>query len=286
MALSDINMIQPGWEVYGAEGYRMGTVDLVTAQYLVVTTGTLVLRDLFVPHDAVADAADGRVRLRYGKYEVESQGWDKAPGAANVETEVTESDDLVSVSQSVGSVADVGFAQVAPEIGDDPTRMDIPAVPAPRGEVVDVQHVPLHEEQLGVRTRVEETGELSIRRDVIEEEQVVDVPVRREELRIERRPVQLRATQGAGIIQEGNIIRIPVRAERLVITKETWVVEEVRVERIQTEEIQQVRETVRREQVSVDQSPVAGAPDATATAPVTGTQTVIGDPAADPYRRS
>ena len=52
--------------------------------------------------------------------------------------------------------------------------------------------IDLVEEQLRTRTRPVQTGEVTIRKEVVTETRTIDVPVRREELVIERHPVERR----------------------------------------------------------------------------------------------
>jgi stress response protein YsnF len=52
----------------------------------------------------------------------------------------------------------------------------------------DAQQLKLREEQLRVRKQPVETGEARLRKDVVSEQQSMDVPVTHEEVYIERRP--------------------------------------------------------------------------------------------------
>jgi uncharacterized protein (TIGR02271 family) len=95
-------------------------------------------------------------------------------------------------------------------------------------------------------------GEVRIRKEVITETQTVQVPVTREELVIERRPVD-QATPAAGSIGESEI-RIPLSEERASVDTSTVVREEVAVGKKPVQEVRDVTGEVRREQLVVEDS--------------------------------
>jgi hypothetical protein len=60
--------IEVGTPLLGAGGRRIGTVDAVFADYLLVRTASLLPVDLYVPRTETA-LADGRLRVEVGKRE-------------------------------------------------------------------------------------------------------------------------------------------------------------------------------------------------------------------------
>jgi len=93
-------------------------------------------------------------------------------------------------------------------------------------------------------------GEVRIRKEVKTENQNVQVPVQREELVVERRPV----TDGraaTGRIGEEEI-RVPLSEERATLDKSTVVREEVNVSKKPVEEVRDLSGEVRREELVVD----------------------------------
>jgi uncharacterized protein (TIGR02271 family) len=119
-----------------------------------------------------------------------------------------------------------------------------------RGEVT----VPVVEEQLNVQKREGELGAVDIRKTVTEEQQSVPVELRREEVNVERRNVKDRPLrEGDDAFNEGTI-RVPVRGEEAVVSKEAVVTGEVVVTKGQTTERQEVRDTVRKQDVDVDEN--------------------------------
>ena len=54
--------VKPGDRLFGARGRRIGRVDAVFADYLLVRTGVILPVDLYVPRDAVS-SSDGKLRV-------------------------------------------------------------------------------------------------------------------------------------------------------------------------------------------------------------------------------
>ena len=113
-------------------------------------------------------------------------------------------------------------------------------------------NVPLVEEQLEVGKREREAGAVRLQKEVVSETQTVEVPVRKEVLRVER--VAVDPTQpvppGTQAPTSGEI-RVPLHEEEVVVSKKPVIKEEVRVHTEATEETQSVAEELRREEVSV-----------------------------------
>jgi len=87
---------------------------------------------------------------------------------------------------------------------------------------------------------------------VIEEQRTVEVPLRREEVHVERVPVtEQTADVGAETFTKQDI-EVPVVQEEVVIEKRPRVTEEVRIHKDTVTEHQQVSDTVRKERVIVE----------------------------------
>lgn len=76
------------------------------------------------------------------------------------------------------------------------------------------------------------------------------VPTEREEVYVERRPVNRPADGPVGT--DDSSIRVPVHAEQVEVSKQPVVREEVEFSKTAVSENQPVSETVRREEVQVD----------------------------------
>ncbi len=82
----------------------------------------------------------------------------------------------------------------------------------PQATTDDEQRMKLREEQLNVQKQPVEAGEARLRKDVVSEQQSVDVPVTHEEVYIERRPGSGQPTD-APIGDESETYRVPVSEE-------------------------------------------------------------------------
>src|ERR671917_682339 len=105
------------------------------------------------------------------------------------------------------------------------------------------------EEELRAGTREREAGRLNVRKRVRTDREQVRVPTRREEVNVERVPVNEQRT-GAEIGEDE--VSMPVVEEEAVVGKESVVKEEVRVRKDVVEDEEVVEEDVRKEEVDVD----------------------------------
>ncbi|MBV9322955.1 MAG: YsnF/AvaK domain-containing protein [Chloroflexi bacterium] len=133
------------------------------------------------------------------------------------------------------------------------------------------QTMQLREEELQARKTPVETGQVTLGKDVVEEERTLDVPVTREEVYVERRAVDRPADRP---IETGaqQTIDVPVREERVDLEKRAVVYEEVGVNKQQVVENQQVSDTVRREELRLDKEGDVNIPGARAGATTTWDQ--------------
>jgi len=116
------------------------------------------------------------------------------------------------------------------------------------------QTVQVREERLQVNKEAVQAGEVQIRKEVVTEQQTINVPVSREEIVIERRNVTDRPSDRP--IAEGaetDTVRIPLREERVHVEKTPVVTEEVSIGKRVVTENEQVTESVRKEQVRLEQ---------------------------------
>lgn len=110
----------------------------------------------------------------------------------------------------------------------------------------------LREEQLDVSKNKVQTGEVNVRKEIIEEQKTINVPVTHEEIVIERRAVNNDST--AEPIGADETIRIPVSEEQVEVHKNTVVTGEVEIQKREVQGTEQVQDTVRREEARVDKS--------------------------------
>jgi uncharacterized protein (TIGR02271 family) len=107
------------------------------------------------------------------------------------------------------------------------------------------------EERLRVGTESVETGRVRLRKYVVTSRQQVTVPVRREEVRVTREPVKPgEAGKDTKIGDEER--EVILHEERPVVAKETVPVERVSLDTETVREDREVSDTVRREEVEID----------------------------------
>jgi len=114
----------------------------------------------------------------------------------------------------------------------------------------DERKLRLREEQLRAQKQPVQAGEVRLGKEVVSEEQTLNVPTTREEVYVERRP-------GSGQVDdtpigEGETIDVPVRKEQVNVEKQTVERGEVALGKRQVQETQQVSDTVRREEAHLE----------------------------------
>jgi len=79
--LTDLNQIQPGWDVIDRLGEKIGDVNQVESDYLVLTKGLIFVKDLYVPLESVenVDTAEHSVMLNVRKADIDENRWAQAP---------------------------------------------------------------------------------------------------------------------------------------------------------------------------------------------------------------
>ena len=223
------SQIQTGTDVYGSDGEKIGSIAGVADNYFVIEKGFIFTTDIYVPMSAVASADSDRVTLSMTKDQVENEDWTNQP-----------SDDTYAAGTTTDTHDDVDTGTRAG------TAADTYATDTHR---TDDSVIERSEERLVVDKDTEQTGQVNVGKHVVEERQTVDVPVTREEVTIDRRPVD-RATGDASFSDES--IEVPVYAEDVDVDQETRVVEELEVGKTQVTDTARVEETVRREEFDID----------------------------------
>jgi uncharacterized protein (TIGR02271 family) len=119
-----------------------------------------------------------------------------------------------------------------------------------QGETITI---PVIAEQAEVHKRLVETGRVRITKQVKEYQEVIEEPLLREQVTVERVPVhRIIENREAGIRQEGDITVIPVLEEVLVVEKRLLLKEEVRIRRAQTTSQEPQIVTLRREEIEME----------------------------------
>lgn len=107
------------------------------------------------------------------------------------------------------------------------------------------------EERLNVQKDKVQTGEARLRKYVVTDTETVEVPVTREEVRVERTPIseEEAANLKGNIDEAGQEASVTLNEERVSVNKETVPVEKVSLNKEQITETERHTEEVRKEQI-------------------------------------
>jgi uncharacterized protein (TIGR02271 family) len=245
-------------EVVDENGEKIGDVaqiylddDTGQPSWATVKTGWFGTKETFVPLDS-SSLQSGRLHVGYSKDFVKN-----AP-SVDPDQHITdeEQDELYRYyglgagnagQYTSGNTTDRDFDDVT--AGTRDTRV---------GETDD--ELVRREERLRVGKETTERGRVRLRKHVVTETQQVDVPVSREELRVERVPLDEseQAAGGIGVGQGDDVQEIVLNEERPVVGKETVGVEKVRVGKETITDTETVTADVAKEQVEVDETGTTG----------------------------
>jgi len=115
----------------------------------------------------------------------------------------------------------------------------------------DEARLKLHEEQLAVSKREVPTGEVGISKRVESERVEQSIPVKHDEVVVERRPLSGEADPHAHIGAKDEVVRVPLYHEEVVTEKRVVPTEEVIVRKKEETDHQVVGDTLRSEHVDM-----------------------------------
>lgn len=128
-----------------------------------------------------------------------------------------------------------------------------------RATTAEEEHLRLHEERLSVDKERVQTGEVNVGKHVVEEQQTLEIPVEREEVYVERRPVNEEVNSDKtgltdkNVYDDGETIHIPLSEERVEVSKKDVISEEIIVKKRTVQDTEVVNETVRHEEADIDE---------------------------------
>lgn len=280
MTTFDVNAILSS-TAYGSDGDKIGKVEQVFLDdnsgeptFLTVNTGLFGAKENFVPVKGARQDGD-RVVLPYTKDVIKDApkvDADQHLSPAEEEElyryyELNYNDGRTAGTDRDRTTAAAGTAGVAGTAADrdvadrdvadrDVADRDRDAVDQDRRDVAatagDEASVVRHEERLNVGTQEREGGHARLRKYVVTDHETVDVPVEREEVTVERTPINDTNTRvDNGTIGEEEV-DVALHEERPVVQKEAVAVEEVGLNKQTVQETQRVEADVRKEQVDVE----------------------------------
>lgn len=238
----DMSRIQQGMDVLSGDGDKVGEVQSVGPNYVLVQKGFLFHKDMYVPASAISNAGNERLYLNVNKSDINNMDWSEPPaetatattgGAYTESTTGTLTEDTTAGS----TAADTGFAEprsTTTQTSDEGTT-----------------RIPRHEEELVAERQQREAGRVRIDKDVEEEEQTLDVPRSHEEVHVSSRTVDRPATDTDQAFRDESV-EVPVSEEEVRVRKEPRVAEELDVSKEAREDTEQVSDTVRKERFNVE----------------------------------
>lgn len=134
----------------------------------------------------------------------------------------------------------------------DRDRADLDRDRVETDRAADDNSIVRSEEQLDVEKEQVQSGKARLRKYVVEDKETVEVPVTREEVRVERTPIsEADAENFRGEIGEDEA-SVVLNEERVDINKRTVPVEKVSLEKDQVTETERHTETLAKEQIETD----------------------------------
>jgi|SRR5690625_4060988 len=239
--------------VYDQDNEKVGTVKEIylddqtdQPRFATVSTGLFGMKETFVPLDAAQQIADGDLKVPFTK--------DFIKDAPNIDpdghlepSEEREIFEYYGVGH--GDTANTQSPAAGGPAAGAPTAED-PAAAVDAGE-----QAVAHEERLKVGKEDQVAGKARLRKRVVTEHQQVDVPVEREELVVEREPVDPNSPQArAGSLDDAEDTEetVTLHEERPVVDKETVATEKVNVGKRKVVDTETVEGDVRKEKIDVE----------------------------------
>jgi hypothetical protein len=75
----NLSEVQRGWDVFAADGDKVGDVWEVRSDHVVVSKGFLLKSDRYVPASAISSIEPGRLQLNVARDDIDAQGWEEDP---------------------------------------------------------------------------------------------------------------------------------------------------------------------------------------------------------------
>jgi uncharacterized protein (TIGR02271 family) len=241
-----------GQDLIGRDGEKLGTIaeiylDTETDQpeWALVTTGLFGTKQSFVPISGASRAGEG-VTVPFDKATVKD-----AP-KVDPDGRLSESEEQQLYRHYGLDYGGTSGSGTRSDRGDDVRDRD--ALGRDTSGPTTDDAMTRSEEELRVGTAEREAGRARLRKYVVEDEVTRTVPVRREEVRIEREPITDAnfgdAMAGPEISEEEH--EVVLHEEEPVAEKRTVPKERVRLDKDAHTEEREVSETLRKEEIDVD----------------------------------
>ena len=261
---------QRGQDLYDRSGDKIGSIEEIyldaqsgEPEWALVNTGLFGTKSTFVPLQEATEE-DGSVRVPYEKAQVKDAPQMDADG------ELSQEDESALYSHYGLDYSESRSDSGLPEGGSGTTTgtgtgtTETTEAAGTEGGAPPVGHdtsgpttdnaMTRSEEELRVGKTEQESGRVRLRKYVVEDEVTETVPVKREEVRVEREPITDAnagaATDGPAISEEEH--EVVLHEEQAVVDKQAVPKERIRLDKDTHVEEEQVNETVRSERIDVD----------------------------------
>jgi uncharacterized protein (TIGR02271 family) len=258
MTTTDQALSWRGQELMATDGAKIGTIEEIyvdaqtgAPEWALVHTGLFGTKRTFVPLRG-ADATGEGIFVPFAKQQVKDAPSIDPDGQLS---QREESDLYRHYGLEYSELhSDTGL----PEGGNGSSRGGAEDAPGTVGRDISGpttdEAMTRSEEELRVGTAERETGRVRLRKYIVEDQVTQTVPVRREEVRLEREPITEanvgEALDGPEISEEEH--EVVLHAEEPVVEKRAVPKERVRLDKDVHQEHQEVSDTVRKEQIEVD----------------------------------
>jgi uncharacterized protein (TIGR02271 family) len=268
-----------GYEVYDPNGEKIGKVDDLFVdendqpEYLGVKMGFLGTKSTLIPWEiASADEEGHRIEVSVEKgkakdgpafdddreitpeYENEVRSYYGLEGMQGSEQQGTYGEYYGEETDEASGERHPGVAMGDTQSGEFREHdAGAEGVSEPEDDLEDEDELRVQrtEEELRAGTREREAGGLNVRKRVRTDREQLRVPKRREEVHVDRVPVE-EGREVSGVEIGEDEVRMPVTEEEVVTEKRPVAKEEIRVRKDAVEDEEVVEEDVRREEVDVD----------------------------------
>lgn len=222
----------PSVDVFTSDQDKIGRVLEIGPEWIIVDREGLFSGKLWIPASRVTgDPQQGAMYVDVARDQLDEMSWDHEPDTAD------------TADSGTYASTDTSYAETSTSRSGLTDTRD-----------TDTDRIRVHEEELQAKKVSQESGAVNVRKDVVEEQRQLDVPVMREEVEVTRHAVSGDVSPDDTAFREtGDTIRVPIVEERVEVRKVPRVVEEVEISKRAVQDTQRVSDTVRREEVHVDE---------------------------------
>jgi uncharacterized protein (TIGR02271 family) len=236
--------VRTGMTAYTIDGEKLGTVERIDEDNITIEKGWFFHKDFVISYDDIQDVREDQIILRHRRADFEERRVEdleesRESGLTGGRAEMED----YRLGRGEGMSGYGVSREREEEVGE-----------SGRARFEEEARIPLREEELEARKR-EREGEVRIHKEVHTETEHFEVPLQKEEVRVERVPAEeVRGEElGERAFREEDI-RIPITEEEVEVTKRPVVKEELRVQKEKRTEQRDVTGEVRKEDVKIEQS--------------------------------